>query len=90
MVEDGILTQRALLSAATLPEQSQKAKGETTLSVSFPAGGAPWEVGEVNFWAARGDSGMQPDAAAPQADARALSRAIERDARRYDGGFTLY
>lgn len=42
-------------------------------------------LGEVRRWM---DAGGSRSAAA--AEARAVSRAVERDARRYDGGFSIY
>lgn len=49
------------------------------------AGGTPPETGEIRLVTEvrRPESGRSPDPAA-------LSRAFQRDARRYDGGFRLY
>ena len=49
-------------------------------------GGAPALDG-TRLW--EDQSGMLP-AVRVETDARAVSRAVQRDARRYDGGFTIY
>lgn len=53
------------------------------------SGGA---AGHADGWPSRGNLPWETAAPAGEgtADARALSRAIQRDARRYDGGFSLY
>ena len=49
------------------------------------AGSAPAEAGEIRLV-----TELQQTTAAEHTDPAALSRAFERDARRYDGGFRLY
>ena len=44
------------------------------------------EAGRLARW----EKVLYPRACAALRDARAVSRAVQRDARRYDGGFTLY
>lgn len=51
-----------------------------------PAGGGEGGVSQVRFVT----EVTAPAAAFPAAGARALSLAVQRDARRYDGGFSLY
>ena len=40
-------------------------------------------------WRQEGEQGMR-SAAGGETDVQAVSRAVQRDARRYDGGFTIY
>jgi hypothetical protein len=78
--------------------QALRLQVQQSLGLSTQSGGAeggtlrrsPGENPAALLW--EGNSGRSPDPAreADAVTARALSRSFERDARRYDGGFTLY
>lgn len=67
------------------------APGRGGTGTARPGGGAPAETaGQGGRRVLPWEGGRESAALRAEAEARALSRAVQRDARRYDGGFTIY
>ena len=85
--------EEAVRSAAKTAAAGENFRGRSRRAAVEMHGGAGGNGGLPMVGSAVGIAAVEHLSAAVQTektDARALSRAIQRDARRYDGGFSLY